>query len=85
MDTTSANEIEDELRAKNLSNFVLRKESKLTEIVVELYENESYHPVLQTWGSVVGVHLNALLDRSPLTDETGTKVYRYFLNNQPAH
>ncbi len=72
-----ANDIEDELRAKNLSNFVLRKESKVEELYIEVYENQSWHPVLQTWGSVVGVHLNAVLDRSPFTDETGTRVLRY--------
>jgi hypothetical protein len=74
--TLLANEIEDELRAKNLSHFVLRKESKVEEIVIEIYENQSWHPVLQTWGSVVGVHLNAVLDRSPYTDESGTRVLK---------
>jgi hypothetical protein len=72
-----ANDIEDELRAKNLSSFVLRKESKVEELFIEVYENQSWHPVLQTWGSVVGVHLNAVLDRSPFTDETGTRVLRF--------
>lgn len=67
-------DIEDELRAKNLANYVLRKESNVEEIIIEIYENQSWHPVLQTWGSVVGVHLNAVIDRSPYTDETGTKV-----------
>lgn len=71
-----ANDIEDELRAKNLSHFVLRKESKIEEIIVEVYENQSWHPVLQSWGSVVGVHLNAVLDRSPYTDESGTRVLK---------
>lgn len=69
-----ANDIEDELRAKNLVHYVLRKESNVEEIIIEIYENQSWHPVLQTWGSVVGVHLNAVIDRSPYTDETGTKV-----------
>lgn len=71
-----ANDIEDELKAKNLSHFVLRAESKVEELVIEVYENQSWHPILQSWGSVVGVHLNAVLDRSPYTDETGTKVLR---------
>jgi len=69
-------DIEDELRAKNLSHFLLRSESNPNSIVVEVYENQAWHPVLQTWGSVVGVHLNAVLDRSPYTDESGTKVLR---------
>jgi hypothetical protein len=69
-------DIEDELRAKHLTNFVLRSESKPDEIVIEVYENEAWHPMLHTWGNVIGVHLNAVLDRSPLTDETGTKVFR---------
>lgn len=69
-----ANDIEDELRAKNLSHFVLRKESTVEDIVIEVFENQSWHPVLQTWGSVVGVHLNAVLDRSPYTDESGARV-----------
>lgn len=71
------NEIEDELRAKNLSHFLLRSESKVDTIVIEVYENQAWHPVLQTWGAVVGVHLNAVLDRSPYTDESGTKVLTY--------
>ena len=72
-----ANDIEDELKAKNLSYFVLRAESKVEELVIEVYENQSWHPVLQSWGSIVGVHLNAVLDRSPYTDESGTKVLRW--------
>lgn len=73
------NDIEDELRAKNLSHFLLRNESKVDTIVIEVYENQAWHPVLQTWGAVVGVHLNAVLDRSPYTDESGTKVLTYGL------
>ena len=71
-----ANDIEDELRAKSLSHFVLRQESTVEELVIEVYENQSWHPVLQTWGSVVGVHLNAVLDRSPFTDESGSRILK---------
>eukprot|EP00601_Ochromonadales_sp_CCMP2298_P001983 CAMPEP_0173182890 /NCGR_PEP_ID=MMETSP1141-20130122/8094_1 /TAXON_ID=483371 /ORGANISM="non described non described, Strain CCMP2298" /LENGTH=811 /DNA_ID=CAMNT_0014106045 /DNA_START=28 /DNA_END=2460 /DNA_ORIENTATION=- len=68
-------DIEDELRAKSLSHFLLREESSKDCIVIEVYLNESWHPILQNWGSVVGVHLNAVLDRRPLTDETGNRVF----------
>jgi hypothetical protein len=70
-------DIEDELRAKSLTHFLLREESSKDCIVIEVYQNESWHPILQNWGSVVGVHLNAVLDRRPLTDETGNRVFRY--------
>lgn len=74
---TLSGDIEDELKAKNLSHFVSRNECNLDAITIRIYENERWHPILKQWGSVPCVHLNKLFDRSHLTDETGNNVYRY--------
>lgn len=66
----------EELLAKNLSAFVKINESSERCITIQVFQNEKWHPTLKTWGSVVGVHLNAVFDRSPWTNSDGTKVIR---------
>ena len=66
-------DVEDELKAKNLIHFVNRVESEENEICINVYENECWHPILHTWGSVEGVHLGKVFDRAHFTDETGSK------------
>lgn len=69
-------DIIEELNARNLINYLIKNKSTKLNLFFEIYENESWHPILKSWGSVVGVHLNAIFDRSPLTDESGNQVFR---------
>lgn len=67
-----SSDVEYELRAKNIYHFIQEERSNRDKIVVAVYENERWHPLLKTWGSVVGVHMHPVVDRFPLSDETGT-------------
>lgn len=68
--------IEDEIKARNFSNIVLRDESSKDEIVIEVFQNEKWHPILKSWGSIEGIHLIKLFDRPPLTDDSGSNRIR---------
>lgn len=78
---TLSGDIEEDLKAKNLTHFVSRNECSLSEITIRIYENERWHPILKQWGSVPCVHLNKLFDRGHLTDESGNHVYRFVCYN----
>jgi hypothetical protein len=74
--TVYSEDVEDELRAKNLNHFVSRNVCNSNELVFTVYENERWHPILKSWGSVGGVHLSDVFDRRHLTDESGNKALR---------
>jgi hypothetical protein len=78
--TVYSEDVEDELRAKNLNHFVSRNVCNSNELVFTVYENERWHPILKSWGSVGGVHLSDVFDRRHLTDESGNKSLRYATN-----
>jgi hypothetical protein len=61
------------VKANNYQHFAAYESSSDDSIVMMIYENQRWHPVLTTqpWGSVVGVHLHHAVDRRPFTDETG--------------
>ena len=69
-------DVEEELKAKNWTHFVCMEKSNVDSIVVKVYENESWHPILHTWGSVPGVHMGKVFDRPHLSDETGHRAIR---------
>lgn len=52
------------------------KSSPQAEVELIVYENEKWHNILQEFGSVLNVHLNAVFDRAPLTDESGFKTIK---------
>ena len=42
--------------------------------MIEIYENQRYYHISQTWGTALDANFRPLFDRYPLTDETGTKI-----------
>lgn len=69
-----------ELKSKNMVSFIVGACS-CNEIVISLFENQKWATMISEWGSVVGLHLSSSFDRSPLTDETGTKVWNGVLSD----
>jgi hypothetical protein len=64
-------EIKDELKSRGLLPYVLPEQSHSTTIVLEVYQNERWAPLLKSWGSIIGIHTNAMFDRAAYSDRTG--------------
>ena len=47
-------DIIEELHARNLINYLVTDQSTKSKLLFEIFENESWHPILKSWGSVVG-------------------------------
>ena len=69
-------ELIEELKAKNLYAFVSPTESTCNKIVLVIYENQKFRPVIGNWGSNVGVHIFPRVDRPQFSNEIGNKGLR---------
>ena len=63
-------DVDDEIRLRKLRPFIDYSLSYKEKIVMRCYENEKWHPLLNTWGSLPDIFLHKLVDRRSLTDFT---------------
>lgn len=59
------------LKAAKLLPFVDKRRSSNSSIVLLVYENQKYRPVISEWGNAVGVHIFRVVDRAPYSDDFG--------------
>ena len=67
--------VRDLLRVSGVLDYVGKSSSTDAKIAIEIYENERFQPILQSWGNITGIHMNAF-DRSPYTGKDGRKPLR---------